>query len=149
MLTQKERIVSKLLALPTSTVQEAYAEWSALASKKSDDIRGELIAAGWVEEDVVDGVMALQDGREVMRAGGRAYVLPIETHRARLEEALRDAKTRAPEPAQKPGEGLSSVLCPACRSVMAKSPICPNCAKGKEGFKILCQCTECAHEVYL
>jgi len=106
----------------------------------------------WMESQGFERVSAdpstllLPDGREVVHAMGRAWSLRIDVHTARLTAALKNGHKAH---RQVPGEALASVLCPACQSTMAKSPVCPNCAKGKAGFKILCICTECSHEVYL
>lgn len=99
--------------------------WDAKQSAKA------LMADGWVRAEIpVPG-------------------LPSVTAHGQVWVRKRTPKAPNPYSPSVPGESLSSVLCPACQSVMAKSPICPNCSKGKAGFKILCQCTECGHEVYL
>jgi len=106
-----------------------------------------LLASGF-EIVEADGPLT-QDGREVIFANGARLALRPEAHRERLEKAFVTTGNRKPGKPPRPGEGLSSVLCPACQAIMAKSPVCPNCSKGKAGFKILCICTECNHEVYL
>lgn len=94
-----------------------------------------------------------RDGRPVIiDAQGRTWVMSaqefIRQRDAAIAAAVSARKDKPPkQPA--PGESLASVLCPVCFAVMAKSPICPNCSKGRSGYKILCACTECGHEVFL
>lgn len=149
MIDNAKRLANKMMALPARDVLDAIKLWGEYRDNGARAIIDTLTRDGFEAVHAPPDAIALPDGREVVRVDGHAYATSIDTHRARLAKALRDAKTRAAEPAQTPGEGLSSVLCPACRSVMAKSPICPSCKKGRAGYKILCTCTECAHEVYL
>jgi hypothetical protein len=122
-----------------------------LTTERNQSIREILLADGFEEAPDADpGAAALPDGREITRFDGRGYVLPVEVHKARLERAMQEVKAQQPaKQQQKPGEGLAAVLCPNCQSIMAKQPVCPKCSKGKQGYKILCTCTECGHEVYL
>lgn len=105
-----------------------------------------LEAGGWERVEAKAGDVMF-NGRPLIWAHGQAWAMGAEMMAERLKLAT------PPEPPkvkkETPGEALTSVLCPACKSVMAKAPVCPNCSKGKAGFKILCQCTECGHEVYL
>jgi hypothetical protein len=150
MMTKAEKLKALMFAVPPSDVRRIFAEWDTITTERTNDVRAAVLADGFEEIDTPVNDAALPDGREVLRVGGRAYVLPADVHRARLAEAMQAAKKQREEQTKhSPGEGLSAVLCPSCKSVMAKSPVCPNCAKGKVGFKILCICTECAHEVYL
>jgi hypothetical protein len=137
---------------PIEVVREAWVNRVLEEHNRRDRATERLLSAGWELVDTDSGTLLLGDGREVLHIGAKSYALPLEEHKRRRQEAIDAAvasvKKAAPQP-QQPGEGLSSVLCPVCQSAMAKSPVCPNCAKGKQGFKILCQCTECSHEVYL
>jgi rubrerythrin len=94
----------------------------------------------------------LPDGRMILAAHGARWVISEDRYAqdkasARTRSTILHTSVR--ESAAKPGEALTSVLCPVCQSTMAKSPVCPNCSKAKQGFKILCLCAECNHEVYL
>lgn len=108
-----------------------------------------LMQLGWEEVEAETGATISTDGREILWAGGRALALkPDVRQKLVAEAAARMQSNEKPKP-EKPGESLTSVLCPSCQAVMAKQPVCPNCSRGKQGFKILCQCTDCGHEVYL
>lgn len=110
-----------------------------------------LLSLGWEEAVATRGSKLSDDGREVIWSGGRALALRPEVRQQIVAEAAEREQNKAKPvaKAEKPGESLTSVLCPVCRSAMAKVPVCPNCAKGKAGFKTLCVCTDCGHEVYL
>lgn len=122
---------------------------------------GQIIADITAEEvtgRVEEGQLVTDDGRPIYWWAGRAYVTARDYWerqiRRRHEEAFRaeaerkrHAATQTDTP--KPGEGLAGVLCPSCSSPMAKAPICPSCALGKQGYKLLLTCTECGREVPL
>lgn len=150
MMTKQEKLKALMLALPVKVVRRVFTEWKTITDARINDVRAAILADGFEEVAAPADAAALPDGREILHVGGQTYALPIDVHRERLEAAMQAAKSQqhVPQP-QRPGEGLTAVLCPLCHSAMAKSPICPNCAKGKQGYKILCSCTECAHEVYL
>jgi rubrerythrin len=146
----------KIIAMMDEDSIDALATVAQKVSIRRANIRKEalesLLAGDFERVDAVGTVTA--DGREVLVADGVTVALRPEIHAERREKAFADAAQRAkdvkPTPkAETPGEALTSVLCPSCQSVMAKQPVCPNCSKGKAGFKILCACTECGHEVYL
>ena len=150
MITKQEKLKQLMFSLPSADVRAIFAGWDTITTERNQSIREILLADGFEEApEAFSGAAALPDGREITRVDGIAYVLPIETHRARLADVMREAKTKQPAKHQKPGEGLTAVLCPNCQSIMAKQPVCPRCSKGKQGYKILCTCIECGHEVYL
>jgi len=150
MKTKTESLANRLIQNQESTVRAAVALWEDYVSIRKSEFMDWLTAEGWQKIDAPSEAVAMSDGRELMWIDGQAYALPLELHNSRLAEAMAAAKKQRDEQIKpSPGEGMAAVLCPACQSIMAKSPVCPNCAKGKAGFKILCICTECSHEVYL
>ena len=148
MLTEPEKIAHKLVSFGRDRATETLRAYAGLL-RDAELTMGKF---GWVCVDIEYGSL-MYEGRPVQWVGRKAFVLPPEIFEQRRLEAIKAAKARdemaRPKIQAEPGESLTSVLCPACRSVMAKSLICPNCAKGKAGFKILCVCTECGHEVPL
>lgn len=148
MITQKEILKSAYLSLPIDAARSLWIERVSNHHIAAESILALLLHDDWETVEVAEGEAITADGRAVLRIGPTALALRVEEHERRLVEAFAQDTPRSP-PAPKPGESLTSVLCPSCRAVMAKAPVCPNCAKGKAGYKILCQCTECAHEVYL
>jgi hypothetical protein len=148
MLTKAEKTMNAFLSLDVGDARSAWikkvkGEKQGRASVIASMVESGFEVVGAGIEDVITN-----DGREIVRIGDVALALTGDEHIKRRDTALKAAVANK-RAAAKPGESLSSVRCPFCQSVMAKSPVCPNCSKGKAGFKILCICTECSHEVYL
>lgn len=142
MITRAEKTA---LASDFNSLRELWIFRARVESNRIQDGLKAMEERGFEQISATPDAIVTEDGREILRAYGKAWALHIDIHNARLALSFKEAKQEQPLP----GEALTSVLCPVCRSVMAKQPICPNCAQGKAGFKILCQCTECGHEVYL
>lgn len=154
MLNEEERLYLRLRKLDRNVVRAAVKRWAASDYHMRKTVMDSLVKGGWHEVGVEPGVMMLEDGRPVVWVDRRALVLPLEEHQRRVAWALEMAAKGQQRPQRRaqndtPGEALASVLCPSCQATMAKSPVCPNCAHGRAGFKLLCICTECGHEVYL
>lgn len=155
MMTKQEKLLFSLLAAPVAEVMPTLEQYADLRDKGAH-LKKLLSVAGFENVDVEPGVQLTDDGREVSTIGGQTFALRQEIHDSRLNERLASKAQGVmvnvvTSKKQKPGEGLSSVLCPRCQATMAKQPICPNCRLGKQGFKILCLCTndECGFEVPL
>ncbi|KAF5043646.1 hypothetical protein DSECCO2_500120 [anaerobic digester metagenome] len=155
MMTKQEKLLFSLLAAPAIEVIPTLEQYADLRDKGAH-LKKILSVAGFENVDVEPGVLLTDDGREVSTIGGQTFALRQEIHDARLNERLaakaQDATANVIAPKKHtPGEGMSSVLCPRCQSIMAKQPICPNCHLGQQGFKILCLCTNdaCEFEVPL
>lgn len=154
MLNDEERLYLRMRKLDRKTVRCAVKRWAQSDFHMRCTITDSLAKGGWMEIDLPPETMMLDDGRPVVWVDRHAFVLPMDEHQRRVAWALEMAQRGQQRPPKnhvndRPGESLTSVLCPSCRAEMAKSPVCPNCAKGKAGFKILCICTECGHEVFL
>lgn len=147
------RLRTRLIHEDMAAVREAYIARVRLEKGAIERLRRDMPIRGY--EEVSDPGLLTTDGREVIVMYGKRWALRPDVHAQRRADSLAEAKRlddtarAAQRHAEKPGESLTCVLCPSCKSVMAKAPVCPNCAKGKAGFKILCACTECGHEVYL
>jgi hypothetical protein len=159
MMTEVERMTMALRVMPRDQAQRVVKSWAMTEILARKSIEQAMIADGWEVVDAPSQAPTVgegEDARPVMWVRDVPYALPPDTFRQRRDEALAEAVARererratvgAVEPV--PGEALTSVLCPKCKAVMAKSPICPKCADGIRGFKILTACTECGHEVKL
>lgn len=148
MKTATELLVARLRRHSTDEVKSAIKEWATTDFHRRRRALDIMLEAGWEVVDVGNDAAVLPDGRTISRDAGVPMALRMDIHQRRLGEAFASTVTEQNEESL-PGEALTSVLCPACKSSMAKSPICPNCSKGKAGFKVLCVCIECGHEVYL
>lgn len=151
---ETEMLVDRLKRLPYQDVRSVFIHLTRIHKGREDSARRHLITVGFEQINAPEDAILTADGRVIMRTLGAVWALRPEIHAQQQKEAMDRAKMIADsaKPTQldeAPGESLTSVLCPSCKSVMAKQHVCPNCSKGKQGFKILCQCTECGHEVYL
>lgn len=143
-----------LRSMPRADVKRIIRAWATTEVHARQTLAEAMRADGWEPVDVPVGAATVgtgDDARPVTWIKRQAYALPPNLFRERQAARLAAAKARAEAEAEKPapGEALTSVLCPMCRAVMAKQPVCPRCKLGKQGYKILCQCTECGHEVPL
>jgi len=151
MIKQFERMIAQMSDGDIAAISD-YVASVAATRRHAQDVAVEALLARNFE--IVDAVGPLTpDGREALTVGAVKVALRPAAHAERMalafEAASHARQTSRKFVTAKPGEALTSVLCPGCQSTMAKSPVCPNCSKGKAGFKILCICTECNHEVYL
>ena len=155
MINSDERLLARLNQTPFEIVRSVFIQRTRMEKGRIDEARAWLRGRGYEEIEADDGQLLTDDGREILRAQGKTWALSPQAHLERKREAQEMARKLAEAAAmqkpktEKPGESLTSVLCPSCHAVMAKAPVCPNCSKGKAGFKILCACTDCGHEVYL
>jgi len=149
MLTKEEKIINSFLSLHLAVARSAWIKKVRGEKQGQSAIVSAMTESGFEVIDMPGTSQLSPDGREIIRVGGVALALTRDEHIRRRDAALAVVGATKKTKPVKPGEAVSSVLCPACQSVMAKSPVCPGCAKGRAGFKILCICTECSHEVYL
>lgn len=157
MMSKTERAAMILRNMPRKDAQEAVRLWASTEINARRSFVESMQQRGWQRVDVPAGTLVIgegQDARPIMWVRDTAYALPPELHRQRRDLALQQAVERKKQYLKGqveavPGEALTSVLCPRCRSVMAKSQICPKCTDGRKGFKILATCTECGYEVKL
>lgn len=103
-----------------------------------------------VDEDV-DSILT-DDGREILRAHGKAWALRPEIHAQRLAEALEQAKQR--DAAKRPQDKTAAAnnpptTCAAlidgqlCGGVLSATSVCPKCALGKQGVAQIMTCDVC------
>lgn len=147
-----EKIMAQYSLLPFEDARALWVTRAMAEHGRAETVRASLAATGLEPVADWDGSAILADGRAVaIVVDGVAYAATAQDHARRKAESFAAKKQGKAKKVstEKPGESLTSVLCPDCKSVMAKSQVCPNCANGKKGFKILCICTECGHEVYL
>lgn len=148
MITPAERFAIRLSERPDAeTILSIY---RSIVDEKFDA----MLEDGWERVNVAPGDTYVDDGdmvRVVYWISGVAFALRKEVHAERQTKELADAVSAAQRASAPPvpGEALTSVLCPSCHATMAKQPVCPKCEKGQAGYKILCICTQCDHEVYL
>ncbi|MGE4442129.1 MAG: hypothetical protein AB7D27_11675 [Desulfomicrobium sp.] len=148
MISKYEKLLGIMSSCVMPDVKVAYVARYRSEKDRIDHIKERLLADGYEVVNTEEPIT--QDGRAVLHIGRESFALTKEEHKNRLDSAFKAKETdTVRDGTEIPGEALASVLCPACRAVMAKEPVCPNCSKGQAGFKILCICTECSRQVYL
>lgn len=99
----------------------------------------------------VDSLL-LDDGREILRAHGKAWALRPEIHAQRLAVALelaqqRDAviksQNQAAETSGSPTICTSLIDGQLCGGVLSATSVCPKCALGKQGVAQIMTCDVC------
>ena len=114
-----------------------------------------MISNGFEVVDLPDGQLLTDDGREVLRAHGKAWALRPEIHAKRLAEAMEQARQRDAELAaqkeQTANTTTRATTCPAlidgqlCGGTLVRASVCPRCALGKSGVTATLTCDVCGH----
>ena len=105
--------------------------------------------------DIPADRLLTEDGREVLRAHGKAWVLKPEIHAKRLAEAMEQARQRdaaiAAQQAQQPKQTTQQTTCTTlidgqlCGGTLIRAAVCPRCALGKMGVVATLTCDVCGH----
>lgn len=127
-----------------------------LHDARIDESRQWLMSRGWTEIDGVpgDAITApdkrryTPDGREIMTAQGKLWVLSPEEHKRRIEADM--AAKRAgqqsqagPAPELPPDTCASIIDGQLCGGSLKMAPVCPKCALGKHGVAATLTCDVC------
>lgn len=155
-MTPQDKIIAQLRAIGKNDALAIIRQWAVSRHRTEQEHVATLIEAGFELVKVAPGSMSVGAGpltRPLVWVGKNAYALRPDVFLEQRKSAMAETEEggTAQQSARGPsaGESMASVLCPLCKSEMAKEPICPSCAKGRMGFKILCTCTGCGHEVSL
>ena len=111
--------------------------------------------SGYEALEISDGQLLTSDGREVIRAHGRAWALKPEIHAQRLAEAMEQARKRdaamaepqsqPAQPRQPPAACTSLIDGQLCGGNLVLAAVCPRCALGKSGVAATLTCDVCGH----
>lgn len=137
------------LAMSRDDMKKAYI--AAIRAHRLGDITG----CGFEVVDATADQLLTPDGREILRAHGRAWALRPEIHAKRLGEATEQARKRdaamaeqKSQPAQTPS---TPTVCSAlidgqlCGGNLVRAAVCPRCALGKSGVAATLTCDVCGH----
>ena len=151
MITQAER------AVLSGVFSDVRALWIFRARNEAGriaDAKAGMLVNGFEQIDVANDALLTDDGREVLRAHGRAWALRPEIHAQRLAEAIEQARQRdaalagQQQPAQlapPPTVCTSLIDGQLCGGSLTLTPVCPNCALGKSGVAATLTCDVCGH----
>ena len=148
MLKTEEEIYAAMSRIDHATVRAVYIQRVREETGRIADTRQWMLDNGFDLIDAPEGSLLTDDGREILRAHGKAWALKPEIHAQRLAEALAAQKQRdAADPDRTPPpsdqttksvagtEALAEVTCPKCGDAMQRSAVCPKCAAGKAGLR--------------
>ena len=130
----------------------------AVLAEKAPHLLSDSVPNFFVEHGYELAEAEIDDGRPVVHFGTATFTPTDQTWehwkdevQVRLQDKIRRTvkNEQTAKVAAVPGESLTTVLCPVCKSKMGKQLICPKCELGKEGFRVLCTCTDCGHDVPL
>lgn len=149
MITSSEKLSAHLAMHDMSIVRASYISRCRLESGRISDTRIWMVEHGFEVIDVPDGCLLSDDGREILRAHGKAWALRPEIHATRLAEALDQARQRDAADAQSTQPLTQPTLCPAlidgqlCGGTLSATHVCPKCALGKQGVAQVLTCDVC------
>lgn len=154
MLTQTERF---FFGQDFRCLRTAYIARARIEAERTVEARTWMLDSGFELLDIPDDQLLTADGREVLRAHGKAWALKPEVHAQRLAEALEQAKQRdaakkqaeqqstPPEKREQPTTCTALIDGQLCGGTLIRASVCPRCALGKSGVAATLTCDVCGH----
>lgn len=145
MITKEEKLRNALLELPKEAVDRILLDISGDFVNAVETRRGLLLIDGFEDaNDLYDKYLS-KDGREVIWQDEKPYVLRLDVHNQRREEALalaREETERTETKSVVGTESLAGITCPRCHDALQYSKVCPACAAGQAGYhhRYVCVC---------
>lgn len=124
---------------------------SRLKTERIKNAREWMEANGFELVSVSDTAFSTDDGREILRAHGKAWALKSEVHEKRTAEALVRFQHQKMAMERKHGTASSphGAVCLAlidgqlCGGTLIRASVCPRCALGKQGVVATLTCDVC------
>ena len=157
MIFTAEKIQGVLSRSDFPTVRAAFIARARLEYGRIANATQWMLDNGFELLDIPDGRLLTDDGREVLRAHGKAWALKPEVHAQRLAEALEQAKQRdaakkqaeqqspPPEKREQPTTCTALIDGQLCGGTLIQATVCPRCALGKSGVAATLTCDVCGH----
>lgn len=151
MITEKEKMAALINSVKWEDVKSAYVLRARLAAGRISTARQWMLDNGFELIDLLEGPLLTDDGREILRAHGRAWALRPEIHAQRLAEAMEVARQRDAAMAAQQQPATPPTTCAAlidgqlCGGTLVQAPVCPRCALGKSGVAATLTCDVCGH----
>lgn len=151
MITEKEKMIALINSAKWEDVKSAYILRARLAAGRISTARQWMLDNGFEQLDVQGDALLTVDGREVLRAHGRAWALLPEPHDRRREEAIAAgvnaeiAKRAAQQPQGQQTTCTSLIDGQLCGGTLVRAHVCPRCALGKSGVAATLTCDVCGH----
>lgn len=150
MLNAQEKLLKITSALDIATVRAAYITRSRIESGRIADTRQWMCDNGFELLDVDKDRLLTDDGREILRAHGKAWALKPEVHAQRLAGAMEQVKQRDAASAEQ-SQQQTDTTCTSlidgqlCGGNLVRAAVCPRCALGKSGVTATLTCDVCGH----
>lgn len=148
------RVEKTMYVAPFTEIRAAYISRAKLEAGRVATAHQMMTDNGFERVEVTGDALLTDDGREVLRAHGKAWALLPEIHAKRVADALEQAKQRAVAAQQEAETGLQTgdpATCNAlidgqlCGGTLVRAAVCPRCALGKSGVAATLTCDVCGH----
>jgi len=150
MIDFRDKLYFLMLRTSFEHVRTAFVQRSRVENDRRDNERMWIEEQGFESLDIPTDQLLTTDGREVLRAHGKAWALRPDIHAQRLAEALDQARQRDAAIAAQSTQPLTQLaICTAvidgnlCGGDLTLTPICPRCALGKQGVAQVLTCDVC------
>lgn len=155
----EEQIAQYLTAFSLHIVLDGIDLWASMEfyestkEEQNNKIKEIMNGKGWffVSERPTDkeylyikGMYFVQDRKEHNKRINREMVRKLG------EKKERDSSNQQAQKAMVGGIKQTEILCPYCKNLMYKEPVCSSCKEGRQGYKIRLMCEDNPdHEVLL
>lgn len=145
------RIEKAMYEAPFSDIRAAYISRARLEAGRVATAQQMMIDNGFERVEITGDALLTDDGREVLRAHGKAWALKPEIHAKRRAEAIAAgvnaavAVAASQQPATPPTTCTTLIDGQLCGGTLVKAPVCPRCALGKQGVAATLTCDVCGH----
>lgn len=143
MKTEEERLVEILDGTSFDIVRRSFIERSKTERMRVGASRLWMSEHGYEEIEIADGRLLSDDGREIVFAHKKKWVLNSDEWAKRWEDSIAKAVAEKEQSETKSVAGTDSasgLLCPTCGDIMMASSVCPACAVGRAGYKMRYSC---------
>ena len=148
MITKLERAVFRAEFYDVRAAFIARAKQEAGRKKTTQTL---MLESGFELLDIPVDQLLTDDGREVLRAHGKAWALRPEIHSQRLAVAMEQAHQRDAALAGQQQQATPPTVCASlidgqlCGGTLVRAAVCPRCALGKSGVEATLTCDVCGH----
>lgn len=151
MLNSDEKLLVRLNQTPFEIVRSAFIQRSRIEKERVDEARNWLIGRGYEEIDISKDQFVLPDGREILWAQKKAWVLSMDVHNTRLKDALNNAHNAEIVIQTSNTARADHSVCTRlidlqlCGGRLYASGVCGRSALGKAGVIAIYTCDTCGN----
>lgn len=143
MKTEAESLFEAMELVRFDKVREVFIARSRIETERTHKSRSWMSSNGYEEIDIEDGRLLSDDGREIVFAHKKKWVLNKDEWERRrslsLEEAARE-KAAVDTKSVAGTDSLAVFSCPVCGDAFQKTKICPSCLAGRAGYSFRYSC---------